>query len=86
MLNLQLHLDSFKFRLVQRVELTLPLPVEGALAVIRLLVEDAAGADLLVHDRHWLQTVGKDDVWVHGCYIDVVDQRLDVHHGALGLD
>ena len=42
------------------------------------MVEDALGTDLVVYDGHWLQSVGQDDVGVHGRDIHVVDQGTDV--------
>ena len=42
---------------VEWVHVTLPLPVERALAVISLLVEGAAGTDLLVHNGDGLETI-----------------------------
>ena len=55
--HLELSFDARKLMTVEWVHVTLPLPVERALAVISLLVEGAAGTDLLVHNGDGLETI-----------------------------
>lgn len=50
-----------------------PLPFKLSFAFVLRLVEEASRTNLIVDYRNWLQSVCEDDVWIHGCNIDVVN-------------
>lgn len=52
-----------------------PRPHHGPLALVLGLVEVTRGAVTLAYHGAWLQSVGEDDVGVHGPHVQVVDQR-----------
>ncbi len=73
---IQLELDSFVVALTYGEDLSSPLPVQFTLTLVRLLIENAAGTNFLANDSSWLESIGEDDIRVHGPHINVVDQGL----------
>jgi hypothetical protein len=83
---LQLVLHSFILLATQWEVVSLPLPLKMSLALVLLLIEDAPSTDLLIDDSYRLESVGKNDVWVHSCHVHVIYQWLCFEDGALALD
>jgi len=67
----------------KREHVTSPLPLHVSLALVFFVVEYAACTNLLVHDGDRLESIGQNNVGVHCCYINVVDQWLHLYEGAL---
>ena len=70
----QLHFYLFVFALVECEEFASPLPIEFALAIVFVLVIETACTYLVVDNRSGLETVGENNVGVHGTNVDVVNQ------------
>jgi hypothetical protein len=64
-------------------EFSTPHPRHATLTPSARLVEIAGSASLLVNDGWRLQSVGEDDVWVHGTHIQVVDDGVLQAIGAI---
>lgn len=56
---------------------------EGGLAHFTGSIEVAGGTLGLGHDGHGLQSIGEDDVGVHGSHVQVVDERVHLRGGAV---
>jgi len=83
---LKLVLDSLEFFPVKREHFSTPLPLKIALTVVLITVKDAAGADLFIDYGDGLKSVGEDNIGVHCCHIDVINERLFFKEGALITD
>ena len=77
-------LQRFIFYPAQWEILALPLPSKPAFAFILFRVETARRTGLRLHDGDWLQTVGQNNIGVHGSHVHVVDERAGlVNWGCL---
>ena len=65
---------------------TFPLPLQVTFALVFIFIEGTTSADLLVYYRNWLKSVGEDDIWVHSCDINVIDEWLSLIDGAAVSD
>jgi hypothetical protein len=82
----QLILDTLVLLSREREIITFPLPMHVPLAVIFLLIKDASCANLLIDNRSGLQSIRENNVRVHSCNINVIDQGFDLIDRALPLD
>lgn len=67
-------LDLHMLSLIQWKNCPSPFPLQLSLALILRRVEQAPRTNLVIDYRNGLKSVGEDDIGVHGCHVDVVDE------------